>query len=491
MDDLLNQNPNEPVPAPENQSPEPDSVASRETADTSIPGAHAEEAPVSEEPVSEGDTDQIPAPENPVENSSVYGEPFARAEQPDQCENFNKPPVHLAEVRRIPLKASERGVKIFALVLAAVILLTCCAAGGYLLGLRNNTGSTSKTSSVILNLKSKPSDTAEYSAAEVYKKANTSVVGIAIYNDNTASSASGVIFSKDGYIITNDHVYDGIAAPKFFVYTSDGKEYKAKYVAGDTRSDLAVLKIEGVSDLTPAVFGDSGELYIGEQVVAVGRPINASTDSNLTTGIISLLDRRLSVTSSYSVKYIQTDTPLNPGSSGGALVNMYGQVVGITAAKISGTDYEGLGFAIPSVTVKRVVVSLIKNGYVEGRARLGISYNEVDAVAADIYGYSRGLYVATVDPACDAYGKINVGDIITSVNGTDIESDDVILDVIEAASPGDTLTLTVRTKTGSTTTLSIKLSEDKGSSSYSTAPSKSGNTSSATASDSFNFPFGD
>lgn len=406
-----------------------------------------------------------------------------------QDEDYENPLFHMTEIRRMPLNASNRGLKIFIVVLCAIIVLACCTAGGYFLGQRSNQNNFGKDGDKIsLNLQSKPADKNELTKAEVYKKANPYVVGIQIYNKETAATASGVIFSSDGYIITNDHIYENIASPKFVIYMSDQTEYTASFVAGDSRSDLAVLKIDQNVNLKPAVFGDSDQLYIGENTVAIGRPIAADTDSNLTSGTISLLNRRLAVSSAYSLKYIQTDAAINPGNSGGALVNMYGQVVGITSAKIAGNDYEGLGFAIPSVMVKRVAESLIKNGYVTDRAKLGISYYEVSAVVADVNDYPRGLYVAEVDSASGAYGKLSEGDIITTVNGVEITSDDIMLDTIDASKPGELLTLSGTNKDKKPFTIDIVLGEDKGSSSYSAAAS---NNTSSSNDNSFNFPFGD
>lgn len=427
-------------------------------------------------------------PDSPHQNTDNMFSDFEK----DIDREYENPPFHMTEIHRMPLNSSRRGLRAFVIVLCAIILLTCCTAGGYLLGQNSKQSTGSKGNNKIsLNLQQKPSDSAELTKAQVYEKANPYVVGIQVYNREAATTASGVIFSADGYIITNDHIYEDIASPKFIIYTSDQKEYEATYVAGDTRSDLAVLKIEGAADLTPAVFGDSDELYVGENTVTIGRPISANTDSNLTSGTISLLNRRLSITSSYSLKYIQTDAAINPGNSGGALLNMYGQVIGITSAKIAGDKYEGLSFAIPSVTVKRVAESLIKNGYVTDRAKLGITYSEITTVTSNVTGYTKGLYVAEVDQTSDAYGKLKTGDIITSANGTDITSDDVLLDIIDNSLPGDTLKLSGQDKNKAPFSYDIVLGEDKGSSSYSTTKEQMQDDTSSQNDNSFNFPFGE
>ncbi len=295
-------------------------------------------------------------------------------------------------------------------------------------------------------LDSKPKKTDELTAAQVYAKVNPSVVGIRVYNENgDGSDASGVIYTKDGYVVTNDHIYMSIGAPHFRIYMYDGTEYDADYVAGDVVSDLAVLKIRDGKNLKPAVFGNSEEIVCGENTVAIGRPSDATSASTVTKGIISMTARRVQTTSSYSARLIQTDTAINSGSSGGALVNMYGQVIGITANKMSTENgFEGMGYAIPTKTVKRIVEQLIANGKVTDRAKLGISYYAIDSVTAAVGKYhSVGLYVSTVSEDSELHGKVKEGDIITHVNGKEITDDDIILDIIEDSKAGDTITVTV------------------------------------------------
>ncbi|MBR2042766.1 MAG: trypsin-like peptidase domain-containing protein, partial [Clostridia bacterium] len=388
----------------------------------------------------------------------VFVDPYVQ--QTQKIEDFK--PVNYSSVKK--RKPVAAGIKIFALLMAAVILVTGSCLTGYLIGISRNTGLKNNFQDTNLNLTAKPADTDEFTAAQVYDMLNKSVVGITVYgSDGKASTASGVVYTENGYIITNDHIYDTIAGAKFIIRTYDGVEYPAVFVAGDSRSDLAVLKIEA-SGFVPAVFGNDKELVIGENVVAIGRPNNIEENS-ITEGIISLKDRRVSTTTSYSMKMIQTSTPINPGNSGGALVNMYGQVIGITSSKIAGEEYEGIGFAIPSSTTKRVIESLIKNGYVSDRARLGVSYQVINTVKMEVEKYpSTGILIATVDNDSDLYGKINVGDLITEVGGIKITSDSVILDAIENSKPGDVLSFTVYTATGSYKTVSGKLLPDTGSS---------------------------
>ena len=401
---------------------------------------------------------------------------------------INYPPVNPI----VDYKPVSRGLKYFAAVLAGVILLTAASAGGYFLG--RNSVRTSHSGNAKIELAAKPAKTDEKTAAEVYEDVKESVVGIMVYNTaGKGSQASGVFYSSDGYIVTNDHIYAEVPSAKFKIYTSDNKEYDAQYVAGDQVSDLAVLKIEG-SGFKAAQFGDSAELNFGENVVAIGRPSDATDASSITKGIISSVARRVRTTSNYSAKLIQTDSAINPGSSGGALVNMYSQVVGITSSKLAGTEYDAVGYAIPTRTVKRIVSELISKGKVVSRAKLGITYTAINSVTAEINGYSTvGLYVASVAEDSDLHGKVNEGDVITRINDIEVTSDDIVLDIIEDCSAGDKISVTVVTKAGAEKTFDAVLKANTSESSYSTkAPSSSSeNDSSSGSGGTFNFPFGE
>lgn len=366
-------------------------------------------------------------------------------------------------------KPMSKGLKVFCLVMATVLLLTVTTAGGYFLG-RSSVSHNYIGSNVEVDLEARPTDTEVSTPAQIYAKVNESIVGIRIYNQHgQVSDASGVIYSEDGYIVTNDHIYSEIGAPKFKVFMHDGTEYNAVYVAGDTVSDLAVLKIEGGKGFKVAQFGDSEQLINGEGVVAIGRPNDATDNSSITSGVISLTKRRVKTTSSYTARLIQTDSAINPGSSGGALVNMYGQVVGITSSKLAGVEYDAIGFAIPTKTMKRVVEQLISSGKVTDRAKLGITYTEVNSVTAEIKNHAAvGLLVVSVGEDSDIFGKVGEGDIITHINGIAITNDDLVLDVIEDCKAGDTVSLTVLLKNGNIADYDVTLRANISESSYST-----------------------
>lgn len=402
------------------------------------------------------------------------------------------PQIGKTEYQPADISGTSRGMKVFAVIIALMVLISACVTGGYFLG-RSSSG---MSGAPTVDLAKKPAAENAKTTSQVYAEVNPGVVGIYVYNDEKiGSTASGVIYSEDGYIITNDHIYEGTTLPQFKVYTSDGKAYSAEYVAGDTRSDLAVLKIKDATGFTPVTLGNSDELSVGETVIAIGRPNGASKASTASEGIVSVTSTRVSTTSSYTSKLIQTDSAINPGSSGGALCNVYGQVIGITSAKLVGSEYEGVGYAIPTVTVKKIVDSLIENKTVKGRAKLGISYLEINELTAEMSGIPCGLQIAEIDKASDLYGKsVSVGDIITHINGTEITGAELVLDIIENSTAGDTITLTVYSSTKKTSfDVSVKLLEDPGSSSYTTEEtisSDSDKSSEQYNSSEFNFPNG-
>lgn len=391
-------------------------------------------------------------------------------------------------------KNGNHGMKVFAAIIAILVLISGCITGGYFLGLSRG----GSINSADIDLATKPSPEKALTVSQIYAEINPSIVGIYVYNSaGISGSASGVIYSEDGYVVTNDHIYSSVSSPKFRVYTSDGRSFDAEFVAGDTRSDLAVLKIKNATGLTPATFGNSDELSVGETAVAVGRPNGATENSIASEGVVSALNRRAAITSSYTGRYIQTDSAINPGSSGGALCNIYGQVIGITSAKLVGDEYEGVGFAIPTTVMKKNVELLISHGYVKGRAKLGISYMAVDELSAQISGTPAGLQIASIDKSSDLYGKsVEIGDIITKVNGTDILTSSTILDVIDNSTAGDTLILTVYSSKSKTSfDVTVKLLEDEGGSSYNSSATVSSDDTDEDDDDynqsEFNFPNGD
>ena len=277
-----------------------------------------------------------------------------------------------------------------------------------------------------------------------------------------AGEGSGIVFSEDGYIVTNAHVVDGATSLK--VILSDGTTYEAELVGSDALTDLAVIKIDATG-LQAAEFGSSEDLRVADQVMAIGNPGGYQLNSSVTIGYVSALNRAITNSSTgYTMEYIQTDAAINPGNSGGALVNQYGQVVGINSAKISATGYEGLGFAIPAETAQPVISDLIEYGYVKDRAMLGISGQFIDSLTGRFYGLPQGEYVGALNSAEAQASGLQVGDVITSIDGTALESEAVLRSAINEKKPGDTVELEVyRPSTNNTLTITLELSESTGS----------------------------
>lgn len=273
-----------------------------------------------------------------------------------------------------------------------------------------------------------------------------------------ASEGSGIIMSEDGYIITNAHVVEGATSLK--VMTSDGETYEAQLIGSDTVTDLAVVKIDATG-LTAAEFGSSKDLRVADKVMAIGNPGGHELSSSVTIGYVSALNRAIANnTTGYTMEYIQTDAAINPGNSGGALINEYGQVVGINSAKISATGYEGLGFAIPIDTAQPIISDLIQYGYVKDRAVLGISGQFIDSMTGRFYGLPQGEYVAQLNSSEAQASGLQVGDVITAIDGQQLDSESTLRSAILSKKPGDTVTLQVyRSSTQQSATVELKLSE--------------------------------
>ena len=270
----------------------------------------------------------------------------------------------------------------------------------------------------------------------IYEKNIPSVVSIVC---NTGSG-TGVVITADGYIVTNCHVVED--ASSIQVRFTDERVLEAVVVGADTISDLAVLYVQA-TDLTPAEFGNSSSLRVGDAVAAIGDPLGTEFHGTLTDGIVSAINREMEV-SGRTMTLIQTNAALNSGNSGGPLLNCYGQVIGINTMKISAfvvkAGVEGLGFAIPSTTVKEIVDQLIAKGFVSGRPSLGISGEEVPAAYRHFYGLPAGFLIAEVTKggSADTAG-IEAGDILLGLDGKRITTAEELETVLYALDAGDTV----------------------------------------------------
>ncbi len=284
----------------------------------------------------------------------------------------------------------------------------------------------------------------ELSLQELYDQCSKSIVAIKGYQDGVDGYywGSGIILSEDGLILTNTHVIENCDTASVTLF--DNSSYDAALVGADSTSDIAVLRIEATG-LTPASFGDSAELAIGDQVAAIGNPLGETFRMTLTDGIISAIDRGISY-NGHSMTLLQTNTAINEGNSGGALFNMYGQVIGVTNMKMmsSYSSIEGIGFAIPSSTIAAVADSLMQYGEVRGRTAIGITVGAIPENVTSHYDLPTGLYVSAVEEKSDAAAKgIQQGDIITAVNGNPASATSDILTVKNTLSVGDTITFTI------------------------------------------------
>ena len=261
-----------------------------------------------------------------------------------------------------------------------------------------------------------------------------------IKNYVTKGAGSGVIIDSDGYIMTCNHVIDG--ASNIIVKLKDGTTKKAKVVGADSQSDIAVLKIDG-SGYTAAKYGDSDSISVGDQAVAIGNPLG-ELGGSVSAGIISARDRQIEVDGK-TMKLLQTDTSINPGNSGGGLFDGQGNLIGIVVAKSSGSNVEGLGFAIPINTASKIAKDLIQNGKVTGRAMIGVKIVDLTKTEdAQKYGVNTpGVYIDDVVSNRAKQAGLKSGDMIQSVGKTKITSASSLRAELDKYKPGDRVKITV------------------------------------------------
>lgn len=320
---------------------------------------------------------------------------------------------------------------------------------------KSSTDSTSSSSSVdrsnlpsIIQLAT-PSDA--MTIPDIVDKVSPSVVGISCMTSSGTVTGTGIIMSTDGYIITNAHVVDGattisVVLPSSYSdessESSDDETITAELVGKDSQTDLAVVKIDKTG-LTAAEFGTSSEIRVGEVSIVIGNPLGFDLANSVTAGIISATDRTLTI-EDRTMNLIQTDASINSGNSGGPLINAYGQVIGITSAKVSSTYGEGLGFAIPIDEATPIIDDLIQYGYVTGRPTLGISGENVTDVYSQYYDIPKGVFVRSVESGSAAEeAGIQVNDIVIGIEGNLIESIEEFNEIKEKYKAGDKITVSV------------------------------------------------
>ena len=311
------------------------------------------------------------------------------------------------------------------------------------------------------DLQVSPEDQA-LSLQEIYEKNIPSVVSITAQTVGATSTGTGVVLSGKGYLVTNFHVVEG--AQNLRARLSDDREFAAALVGSDPVSDLAVLYIDA-EGLTEAQFGDSDSLRVGDSVVAIGDPLGVELRGTMTDGIVSAINRGVTV-NGRSMNLIQTNAALNSGNSSGPLINSFGQVVGINTMKIGTfTDksgVEGLGFAIPSATVKEIVNQIIQKGYVSGRPWLGLTGEGFSPFYQRFYRVPTGLYITQVDPGSPAEAVgVMPGDILVTMDGAGIASMEDLNAALYAHQVGDRMILSVY-RNGLQADVEVTLTENKG-----------------------------
>ncbi|MCC8023464.1 MAG: trypsin-like peptidase domain-containing protein [Clostridiales bacterium] len=299
----------------------------------------------------------------------------------------------------------------------------------------------------------------ELTTVGVVKKVKDACVGITVKNGGndffsssgtTTSEGSGILMREDTekgltYVVTCAHVISD-ANSTYLVSLNDGTEYEAQLVGYDSQTDVGVLSINATG-LTIAEFGDSDSLQQGQTVIAIGNPGGSAYANSVTQGVVSAIDRPISSTIGYSTKCIQHDAAINPGNSGGPLFNSYGQVVGINSSKIASSEYEGMGFAVPSNTVQNIVNSLIANGYVEGRAQIGIQYTPISSYQQYAQLIQAGVpegavvIVSINEDSALRSTEVKQYDIITSMDGQELTDSDMVTSLLSEMSPGDNVEL--------------------------------------------------
>ena len=372
---------------------------------------------------------------------------------PDPAGNWGTPPPQRPKRTRRPMSDKQKGT-----VKLVILCLVCALIGGSIYPIYESvTGGTTtiytgdrtptkvETTSV--------STEKELTPAEIYAQWVPSTVGITVDIVSTnifgqtitnAAAGSGFVITEDGYILTNYHVIDG--ASSITVAFVDGKTYPAKLIGGEEANDIAVIKIQA-KGLKPVILGKSSDMLVGEPVVAIGNPLGELTFSE-SSGIISAVNRTITMADGRDMNMIQTDSAINSGNSGGPLFNDHGEVIGIVSAKYTsgpsqGASVEGLGFAIPIDDVSQMVSELVSSGYVKGKPTLGILGSNVDE-AAQAYGVPQGAAVLKVVPGlCSDKAGVKDGDIIVAVDGKEIGTFQDLAAEKSKRKPGDTMELTI------------------------------------------------
>ena len=458
----------EPSPVQQPQQPAQEPTPAQPHAETPV-------QPKAEYPAEpQGDYPRQPQGDYPRQpGQNPYAAPQYHAPAEHVYSSYNQAPV--PEKPKKKKKAKKSGVSVGAVAVICVcsLLLSCASGffGAYLATGMKAPAEGTQTPPVITTDPEGDGSTVIYQAAPSPTEGMSSTGGTSTYYNVaaavknsvveittefrvnsyfqyvTSGAGSGVIISTDGYIITNNHVISDSSsqngyADSITVRLTTGDEYKASLIGADADSDIAIIKITAPAALPCAVMGNSDELGVGEEVIAVGNPLG-ELGGTVTNGIISALNREINVDGA-TMNLLQTNTAINPGNSGGGLFNMDGELIGIVNAKSSGSDIEGLGFAIPVNEAVHVAEELMTKGYVSGKPYLGVEFfNATSMSQALYYGLpSLGVYVSRLEEGLN--DKVfKVGDRVIAVDGREIGDFADISTIVKSHKPGDTITFNV------------------------------------------------
>ncbi len=407
-------------------------------------------------------------------NNSWHNDDFQNHSTEHNHESYTS---YEGQIEKRKFKKSRKSLyKLVGLVLCSAVVGSAVTGGvmavtlpGYIetkvsqTNVTNNIKATPSSAATVATEKSKDDNT--LTIPEIAIKVGPATVGIvSSVPTNTyfgtvqsEASGSGIIISQDGYVVTNQHVISG--ASEITVYLSTGEMKKAELVGQDVKTDLAVLKMEK-GEYPYAEFGISSELEVGDLAIAIGNPLGMEFAGSVTSGIISALNRTVEVDGK-TYNLIQTDAAINSGNSGGALVNCYGEVIGINSVKIATAGVEGLGFAIPVDEAKPVIQDLINYGYVKGRPVLGILGSNIGADVSRVYNYPEGVFVEqVVEGSGAAAAGIKRGDIITHIDDTRIKTTEELNKVRDKKKAGDSVKLTIE-RSGRIISVNAVLGEEK------------------------------
>lgn len=390
------------------------------------------------------------------------------------------------EAEKVKSKNKRLGIAIAAVLIAVSLISVSVLAVFALKSGKIQSGKDKDNTSVEAEIPfadTQKGNAAEGSAQAIYQKAHESNVGVIVYSKNKstiASEGSGVVLptvisggnGSKTYIVTCAHVLETSSAYKTVIKTHNGEQYDAKIVGVDRKTDIGVVSVEG-AELKAAEFATSSSVSVGDTVYALGNPGGSTFFGSFTNGMISAIGRPVDSPVGYEVSCIQHTAAINPGNSGGALLNSAGQVIGINSSKIASTEYEGMGFAVPSETVKDIVENIIAHGYVTGRAVLGIkfttsTYSQVHSAIVQSHDLPAGsLIIYSISQNSDLAGKdVKEGDMVIGFNGKDLDDYNELLDFVEKGSVGDKLTLKIcridQNYKLSTFEIETKLVEDTG-----------------------------